>query len=1366
MKKKSKVIQKGVIGLLVIGMIPFNDVEVHATSDSLKDASIISRTFANMNQLIADGVPLVENADAKVSNEMGNLVINTHYVGATYLRGTALNAEKVRLSIAGRLIRIAEVAQDHSFKIYANDIAALKTSGTILEITAQNENGAFSETLTSIVKEIMAPTLNAYSVGQKYITGTVADGTSRISLYSKAGVLLRNGQIEPDGTFRITANDLPALQIADDSFTVKAITASGAISDATEEKIEPEILAAAPTIKEYYLNDTYITGNVSERAVRVFLRVNGRALRGGTIAPDGSYRIYANDVVELKQIASTFEVVAQDIDNRYSEVSISDVQSLPEPSVNLYRVGQAYITGSVPNQATRVSVYDKAGRLLRNGQVYENGTFRIYVSGVPELQIAGDSLIIKTFNANGERNGEVSQVVARDIDEPTVLRVTHNSTEVSGTGLAGADVFIKVGNKEIGTSKVASDGSYKIAIEKQAVGTKLSVHQERNGVISSATEVTVAKGLDAPEINRLYTYNDSRIGGIGEEGATIVVSADNKEIGQGQVSQTGSYSIAIPKQAVGTTLSVVQRKDGDTSSNRNTIVPVTISSPTVITSNEVSIRGIARRGFATIRIYNEENQEIATTRAIGSGSFVVNIPKQLPGSKLTLVSIASSYSELESIDLSVIKGLDAPQVNQVTAFHTSVEGIGTPQKTISVKVGGTEIGRDTVGVNGKYNVTIPRQLENTELLVSQISGTDNSPNQKVTVTKGLEEPTVSPVTHNHAEIVGEGTAGATISVKVDEKEIGTSTVNADGTYQVSIPKQPESTKLSIEQSKDGDISVPRIVTVITGLSINMVTTNSAEVNGTGVVGATITVEANHQVLGTGTVGANGLYAIAIPKQAAGVKLSVSQSNGPVEVMETEVSSNTNQEVGDWDATSVADFGANALDADSMLDQSVKLQNIINKASAANKKVFIPAGNYIINSSIRMLTNMKLKGDLTEGTVLKNTSGSGVSFYATEYSEKKNISINNLLLDGISISARVATDISITNNIFYNPRPGFNIILYASDNTMIKSNIFMRDAKHSQSGVGNTTIYVSGFATGTTYRHMQNAQIEGNIIGLKVNELSGIKSVSAEETKPTITKLQTLVEAKKIDVEENEQNYISTGINSYNTLKDAKINKNFFYSNSDNVDKHGVGQDHAIYLRGSQNIDFVGNHVRGFHNGPAGGIKFKSGRNILIMNNYFRNTGIIMYGNTEYGLGETYTPVAELSNWLVANNTMDWKRWEDAYAIGMELNYATRTANTKNGVFIDNRYINYQNIPSNRRQYMKLAFADDIGFLPRDSYVAGNTRDDTVDGLLKAENWPGNYDYPKTSNFNDWNVLLHPNMGTSYNEYIETKIPMRDNLEVK
>ncbi len=51
------------------------------------------------------------------------------------------------------------------------------------------------------------------------------------------------------------------------------------------------------------------------------------------------------------------------------------------------------------------------------------------------------------------------------------------------------------------------------------------------------------------------------------------------------------------------------------------------------------------------------------------------------------------------------------------------------------------------------------------------------------------------------------------------------------------------------------------------------------------------------------------------------------------------------------------------------------------------------------------------------------------------------------------------------------------------------------------------------------------------------------------------------------------------------------------------------------------------------------LNLKSGRNITIMNNYLRNTGLIMYGTPEIGLAETQAEgaISELSNWLVANN---------------------------------------------------------------------------------------------------------------------------------
>jgi hypothetical protein len=81
-------------------------------------------------------------------------------------------------------------------------------------------------------------------------------------------------------------------------------------------------------------------------------------------------------------------------------------------------------------------------------------------------------------------------------------------------------------------------------------------------------------------------------------------------------------------------------------------------------------------------------------------------------------------------------------------------------------------------------------------------------------------------------------------------------------------------------------------------------------------------------------------------------------------------------------------------------------------------------------------------------------------------------------------------------------------------------------------------------------------------------------------------------SNKIDLSENEQNYFSTSINSYSTLKNAKIIDNLFYQDFED-ENHRVSPDHAIYLRGSQGIQVVGNHFRGLHNGPAGGINLKS-----------------------------------------------------------------------------------------------------------------------------------------------------------------------------
>lgn len=84
------------------------------------------------------------------------------------------------------------------------------------------------------------------------------------------------------------------------------------------------------------------------------------------------------------------------------------------------------------------------------------------------------------------------------------------------------------------------------------------------------------------------------------------------------------------------------------------------------------------------------------------------------------------------------------------------------------------------------------------------------------------------------------------------------------------------------------------------------------------------------------------------------------------------------------------------------------------------------------------------------------------------------------------------------------------------------------------------------------------------------------------------------------------------------------------------------EGHAIYSHDAQSITVVENHLRKLQSGLAGGLRFKSGCNITIMNSYLRDIGLIMRGTPEIGLTEAQAggTISKLSNWLVVNDTFD------------------------------------------------------------------------------------------------------------------------------
>ncbi|EGO5829638.1 LPXTG cell wall anchor domain-containing protein [Enterococcus faecalis] len=459
-----------------------------------------------------------------------------------------------------------------------------------------------------------------------------------------------------------------------------------------------------------------------------------------------------------------------------------------------------------------------------------------------------------------------------------------------------------------------------------------------------------------------------------------------------------------------------------------------------------------------------------------------------------------------------------------------------------------------------------------------------------------------------------------------------------------------------------------------------------------------------------------------------------------------------------DATDATIFGAQAMVPNSAEDQSDKLQTLLSQTAKEGNALFLPQGSYALSKDITISSNYQLIGDTTGATILHNATGTPIQLKDTTYGMKTNVRLQNIAFDGINVTLKLTNQLTLANNIFYNPLKGFVVNLNADIGVKISGNIFMRDTAHMQPKIDfNRAIYIGGYSTPSRFQYMSDVDIVDNLFGLKVTELDAIKSTSRSDLAATITRLQTAIEAGAISVP-NEQNYLSTGVNSFNMLKDVTVQHNFFYSPYDNEDLNGLVGDHAIYFRGAQNITVVGNHLRGLQNGPAGGFKFKSGRNITIMNNYLRNTGLIMYGTPEIGLAETQAEgaISELSNWLVANNIFDWKYWDNQYAIGMEYNRHTGNNNVFNGVFINNQFVNYHNIPQNRRR--ELLIASGGGFRPETSFVKDNTRDDGLkNGQLLVENWT-EADYrlmPAT-----WESLISP---TLYEQYKNTPIPVRNTL---
>ncbi|WP_053360755.1 Ig-like domain-containing protein [Bacillus sp. FJAT-27251] len=460
---------------------------------------------------------------------------------------------------------------------------------------------------------------------------------------------------------------------------------------------------------------------------------------------------------------------------------------------------------------------------------------------------------------------------------------------MSGTSMASpvvAGVAALVWSSEPGlTNKQVESRLYGTADD---LGTPGKDEKFGHGRVNAKKALKV-KELKQPLVHAVSDM-DGAVTGMAYESGTVEVRSQNVLLGSAPVNGQADFTIPIPKQHAGTLLKV---KVVDSYGNASKQVEVSVQKRTVLASPVVgemwetmkAVRGSAPP-FAGIQVKTKGG--VYTGEADEQGNFEVAVPLQPAGSTL---EVTASDSEGNVSSVVYVQVLDKtapapPKVNSVTDASKTVKGTSEAYAKIEVKSRGRLISAGAAGADGKFEAGIPVQKAGAELTVTALDKAGNA-SKAVTITvkdaTPPGKPAVNTITDKSTKVTGKAEPYAAVEVKVNGKNIGAGKAGSDRSFSVTIPVQKAGVKLHVTATDAaGNTSGATVVTVkdVTppALKVNAVSDRSREITGSAEAGATVKAAIGNSRY-SGKADGKGSFKIAIPRQKAGVKISVSAVDG-------------------------------------------------------------------------------------------------------------------------------------------------------------------------------------------------------------------------------------------------------------------------------------------------------------------------------------------------------------------------------------------------------------------------------------------------------------------------------------------------------
>lgn len=252
------------------------------------------------------------------------------------------------------------------------------------------------------------------------------------------------------------------------------------------------------------------------------------------------------------------------------------------------------------------------------------------------------------------------------------------------------------------------------------------------------------------------------------------------------------------------------------------------------------------------------------------------------GEYIILVTATKGNYTISPKTTKTLKTMSPFTVKKVLPGATSLSGTGVAGAKVSVTTENFKTYTTTVKSDNTYKVTIPKQEEDSVLMIKiEKEGYGAKLNLVEVEYAKFSIFTVNQVKSTSTRITGKGKSGATVRAFVDGKKIGEATVKSDGTYSMKISKQSSGRDILVKMYKKGYITKSKTVTVkkvfTKLLTVNSVKSTQKTITGKGSKGATVRAYVNNKEIGKSTVKSNGTYSISIPKQSKKKVITVKMS---------------------------------------------------------------------------------------------------------------------------------------------------------------------------------------------------------------------------------------------------------------------------------------------------------------------------------------------------------------------------------------------------------------------------------------------------------------------------------------------------------